>query len=223
MTWLDPSLPVALAMAALALTAIQKGRLAFAVTGEEDADMKIAPSGGSARYSAGEAAEEAEAEAREYLRQKSAGNISLARALGEQFAALLIAEAKDHFDPWPEGMAEALRAHHSLLLLSYVVNRVVADLSQNSILAQTTLNVFYSEMEEKAPSLDKYIRDMASYSLYILCERSQQCAADEVGRIFARLCGDKDNDRLIADGQARFLDYYKRCSALHGQTVYAPV
>ncbi|MCL2579901.1 MAG: hypothetical protein FWE32_07690 [Oscillospiraceae bacterium] len=221
MIWLELALITGCAL--FLFTALKGENLLLAASGDEDADMKIAPGSGGSIRDTEPAAEEAEAEAQNYLRQKSSGNIDLARALGSSYAALVMAEAKDKFDPWPEGMAEALQAHHALLLFSYVINRVVADLSHNSILAQTTLNVFYCEIETKAPGLDKYIRDMASYSLYILCERSSQCPTDQVGKIFARLCGDKDNERLIARGHTLFADYYARCKQLHEQTRYAQV
>jgi len=192
--------------------------LALASAGE-DSDMKIAPDS----FSAGlvdEAAADSEAE--DFLRQKSAGNIRLARDLGERFAALLIAEAGENFDPWPTELAGELQAHHRLLLLTYVVNRVVSERSPSSILAQTTLNVFYSNLEEKAPHLDKYIRDMASYSLYVLHDRSQG-STDEIGKIFAHLCADKDNPGLIGQGNRYYQEYYTVCIELYQQTRYAEV
>ena len=193
--------------------------LMLAATGE-DADMKIAPE----NFSAGPLEETGlQDEAEDYLRQKSAGNIELARSLGERYADLLIAYAGKNFDPWPTELAGGLQAHHRLLLLTYVVNRAVAELSPNSILAQTTLNVFYSELEEKAPQLDKYIRDMASYSLYVLCERSQSCSDDEIGRIYARLCADKDNPALIDEGSRHYREFYSTCKELHRQARYVMV
>ena len=209
-------------LASLMLGAAKKNSLLLAALGGEDADMKIAPEHFSSAGKS-EDSSEAEVEARDYLSQKSVGNISLARDLGERYAALLMREAKTNFDPWPEGLADSLRAHHRLLLLSYVVSRVVTDFSPNSILAHTTLNVFYSELEEKAPQLDKYIRDMASYSLYVLCERSETCSSGEIGKIYARLCGDKDNISLISEGERYYHTYYDICSQLHKQTNYAQV
>jgi len=200
----------------------KKGNLLLAVPGGEDADMKIAPK----HFSSGPESEdisEAEAEALNYMRQKSAGNIQLARALGERYATLLMQEAKTNFDPWPEGLADSLRAHHRMLLFSYVVHRVVADLSPNPLLTYTALNVFYSELEEKAPQLEKSTRDMASYSLYVLCERRESCTDDKIGIIYAQLCGDKDNKVLIDEGDRYFHAYYDICVQLHRQTNYAQV
>ena len=197
-----------------------KSPLIAAVTGE-DADMKIAPDS----FSAGRGEDTgAQDEAEDYLRQKSAGNIELARNLGERYAALLMTYANENFNPWPAEPALSLRAHHRLLLLTYVVNRAVTELSPSPILAQTTLNVFYSELDARAPELDKYIRDMASYSLYVLCERSPGCPRDEIGRIYARLlCADRDNPRLAEEGNHLFNEYYTACRKLHDQVRYVQV
>ena len=194
--------------------------LMFAVAGE-DADMKIAPkSFSSAPKDDAGATDEAE----EYLRQKSVGNIERARALGERYAALVMAEANKNLSRRPAELAEELRTHHRLLLLTYVVNRAVAELSPNSILAQTTLNIFYSELEKRAPQLlSKYIQDMGSYSLYVLCERSHRSSEDEIGKIYARLCADKDNPLLIGEGNRHYREYYAACKELHDQTQYLPV
>ena len=192
--------------------------LVFAGAGD-DADMKIAPESFSA-VPKDEAAVHREAE--EFLRQKSAGNIRLARQLGERYATLLLNEVSKNFDPWPTELAPELAAHHRLLLLTYVVNRVVGENSPNSILAQTTLNVFSGELEDKAPQLDKYIRDTASYSLYVLHERNQG-ADSEVGKIFAGLCADKDNTEVINQGNRYYREYYTLCKELHDQTQYTQV
>ena len=207
--------------AALMLAFFMGSNLLLCAAGD-DADMKIAPKSFSGAKKARDHSE-AQAEAQDYLRQKSSGNIDLARTLGERYASLLMDEARQNFDPWPADMAQSLRAHHRLLLLSYVVNRVVAELCSSSILSQTTINVFYNEIEQKAPQLEKYIKDMASYSLYILCERSDTCSEDEIGKIYARLCGDKDNQSLIDEGNHYYRDYRRACEELHSQIGYVRV
>jgi len=219
MTPLDFTL---LTFGATLMLAVFMGSNLLLCSAGDDADMKIAPK----RFSGAKKARdhsEAQAEAQDYLRQKSSGNIDLARTLGERYAALLVDEARQNFDPWPVDMAQSLRAHHRLLLLSYVVNRVVAELCASSILSQTTINVFYNEIEQAAPQLEKYIKDMASYSLYILCERSESCEEDEIGRIYARLCGDKDNQSLIDEGNHYYHTYRRACEELHREIGYAQV
>ena len=186
----------------------------------DDADMKIAPESFSPGW--GDQTD-TDREAEDFLRQKSAGNIRLARELGERYADLLLAQVSKNFDPWPTDLAGQLQAHHRLLLLTYTVNRVTGELSPSPVLAQTTINVFYQSLEERAPQLDKYIRDMVSYSLYMLHERSQSGDEDEIGKIFARLCADKDNPDLINQGNRYYREYYNLCKDLHNQTQYVQV
>lgn len=221
MTALDLFLVATVLLVAWVACIARRTNFVFAAMGDEgqDTDIKIAPEKMS---SAGteQGFEEARQEAEVYLRQKSLGNVGKARTLGGQFADLLIETVEKNFNPWPEQMADSLRAHHLVLLFSYAVNRVVTQLSPNSILAHTALGVFYNEVETRVPELDKCIKDMASYSLYVLCERGSSCTDQEIGKIYARLCGDRDNPALIDEGEAAFMSYHKSCAELHERARY---
>jgi hypothetical protein len=185
----------------------------LAMAGDED--MKIA--GDSFKPAPPDAGE---AEAKAYLEQKSSGNVEKARRLGSRFALALRERVSENLnDPNFQGEL-AVREHHKAVLYSYVVNRVIADLSPNSILAQTALNVFYADLEAETPVLAEHVRDMAAYSLYILCERSETCVDDEIGRIYARLCGEEDNPRRVEEGNRCYREFYHLCSLLHQQTEY---
>lgn len=183
-----------------------------AVAGDED--MKIV----DGSFTPSEA-DGAEAEAKTYMRQKSAGNVDRARALGGQFALALRERFARLNDPAFTD-ENTLREHHQAVLFSYAVNRVIADLSPNSILAQTALNVFYKDLEDHTPVLAEHIRDMAAFSLYILCERSEVCVDEEIGKIYARLCGEEGSRQLMDEGNRCYRDYFDQCSRLHEQTQY---
>lgn len=206
--------------------------LTLAVTGDED--MKIVE-GSFTRPSGKEELSEAEAVAKAYMEQKSAGNVEKARALGRQYADTLRMESTDLLGLEKERKAtegegnlpfaketsdQLLRAHHRTVLFSYAVNRAIADLSPNSILAQTALNVFYDDLESKDPALAAHVRDMAAFSLYILCDRSENCLEDEIGNIYARLCGGEGQPELVEEGDSCFRRYYELCAHLHQQTQY---
>jgi len=197
------------------------GRFAFAMAGDED--MKIV-TGGFHGFHKDEELEnaEAEVEANAYMRHKNNGNIEKARALGRQFAAELCGLAKTISEP--QSCDDALmRLHNKLLLFYYVINRVISDLSLNSILAQTTLNVFYAELESTAPELYGHVRDMAAFSFYILCERSETCNEYEIGKVYARLCGGKDQISVSREGVRLYREYYSVCSGLYEQEEYRMV
>ena len=172
----------------------------------DDADMKIAD--GSFR---GHTAEDpAEAVARQFLRQKQSGNIEKARALGSTFAGMLLSLASPQESAHDRSMLEA---HHRLLLCSYIVNRVIADYAPDSLLAQTSLQVFYKDIEEQSDALYRQINDLAAFSLYMLWERSGSSDEQEIGRIYARLCN-REGDSTVEDAcNALYQQFHAACVA----------
>lgn len=185
----------------------------------EDEDIKIASGPFSARSSGEDISELA---ARDFLMEKRAGNIERARELGIQFAqAILDTKA----GPLVREMVHKPQQvqHHQYLLFSYVVNRVIAEQSPNGILAQTSLNVFYSEVEEKSPDVYKHISDMAAFSLYILCERSKCRSDEEIGQVFAQLCGGESDSTLMDYGNRLYRKLYDSCMEIIGHTPYSDV
>lgn len=180
-----------------------------------DEDIKIA----SGSFSSAPALEDsAEVAAKEFLRQKDAGNIDKARQLGKLFADSMFDFGHGPlFQTTPERTQREL--HHQLLLYAYVVNRVIAEQSPNSILAQTTLNVFYSEIEAASPELHAHVSDMAAFSLYILCERKnrEDCY---IGKIYAGLCDFGDRQDIIDQGNRFYCDAYNFCTEMMRRTDY---
>lgn len=169
---------------------------------EDDGDMKIVDGPFFSPEKSGEDA--AEKAARDFLLQKENGNIQRARQLGCLFA-------KDVWESFsaPNSLADISQQefHHRLLLQSYIVHRVISEYSPNSILAQTSMGVFYHAVEEYSQLLYQHVSDTAAFSLYILSERSGD-SADEIGRIFARLIGQEDNPKAIASGNRLYRECY---------------
>jgi len=176
--------------------------LRYAVTGDED--IKIATPGS---FSKSRPAEDvSELEAQQFLRLKNDGSIDKARQLGAKYATILLEKNEA-----AAGDQDPLCCHQRLVLYSYVVNRAISDLSPNSLLAQTSLNVFYDELEEGSPELYRHVSDMAAFSLYILCERSNSRSEDEIGEVYARLCGSEGDRTVIDEGNALYRGFYERC------------
>ena len=179
----------------------------FAVVLDDD-DIKIAGDSFSHSPSADDLAEAAAAE---FLQQKDAGNIDKARSVGKR-----LADAMFDLGQGPlcsEKPRTQREIHHQFLLYSYVVNRVIAEESPNSILAQTALNVFYSEIEAASPELHRHVCDMAAFSLYILCERTDRSHA-EIGRIYADLCEFSGNQEKIDDGNRLYEEACLYCTQI---------
>ena len=200
----------ALCLAGMAAAALagEKGRgLLLAVTGDGDEDMKIASPGSFSRNGA---SEEAELAAQKYLKLKSTGNIDKARSLGERFAAVLL-QKEAAIRAGVAGGLDPLCMHHQLVLYSYVVNRVISDLSPDPLLAQTSLNVFYEQMEEISPDLYRHISDMAAFSLYILCERGNRSQGG-IGSVYARLCEREGDAAVREEGDSLYEKFYALCA-----------
>lgn len=160
--------------------------------------------------------------AREFLRQKESGNVDRARELGKLFARAVLGVESGPLAGEMSGKPMQVQ-HHLYLLYTYVVNRVIAEYSPNSILAQTSLNVYYSEIEGASPALHTHVSDMAAFSLYILCERSKNRTDDEIGRIFAELCGLDNQAELREYGNQLFRKFYDACAEKIKQVPYTPV
>lgn len=204
-------LPVlALACAGVLYTLCRMGRqnLLLATTGiDGDEDIKIAPGHFSQSPRAEDAAELA---AEDFLRQKRSGNVELARELGSRYARALLQMENGPLAGELKGKPQTMWPH-IFLLYSYVVNHVIADHSPNSILAQTSLNVFYKDIEAASPELYRYVSDMAAFSLYILCERSRNRSDEEIGMIFAGLAGSDSDTALVRYGNELYDKLYAYC------------
>ena len=151
----------------------------------------------------------AELAAREFLRQKENGNVDRAHALGESFAQLLWTLAQGIIMDTDSKLTQQ-EIHHRLLLCSYVVNRVIGQFSPNSIVAQTALRRFYSEIEGCSNVLHRHVSDTAAFSLYILNDRSGG-GSYEIGEIYAKLIGHEDDPDSISQGSDVYTAFYNSC------------
>lgn|GEM_PF-787271 len=224
------------AMLTMFLLAKRNGglRLGLALfSGDPDADMKIIPEGAmqmipdedmriaTGKYSR-QNGEEAEAAAQEYLKQKKLGNIKQARALGQAYSDEMVKISCRLLARESAGDETSSRIlHQKILLLSYVINRIIADKTPNSILAQTAINVFYSALEQTEPNLHQHACDMAAYSLYILCERSHKGSDGEIGQVYAGLCGFGDDPARVQEGQYLYTEYYASCEKIFDTVEFA--
>lgn len=150
-----------------------------------DEDIKIVTGSFSGTHRLEDAGD---TEAQEFLHQKELGNIEQARELGIRYAQAILELDAGPLAKEIQGKAPLVQ-HHQYLLYSHLVSRMIAEESPNSILAQTSLNVFYNAIEDRSGDMHKHLCDMAGLSLYILCERSHQHSSSEIGAVFAQLCG----------------------------------
>jgi hypothetical protein len=171
-----------------------------------DEDVKIA----DGHFSPPRSEDTAERAAREYLEQKSVGNIERARELGSLFARAVLDDSGLLAEELKQ--KSMLVRHHIYLLYTYIANRVIAEYAPSPILAQTSLNRFYKDIETASEDLYRHVNDMAAFSLYILCERSKNRTDNEIGLIFAELCGLREDAAMIEYGNRLFRTFYNACA-----------
>jgi hypothetical protein len=181
-----------------------------------DEDIKIAGthSGDDSTLDAAELA------ARDFLAQKKNGNVDRARSLGETFAGCLWGLAQDLIMDNEFELTQQ-EIHHRLLLCSYGVNRVIAQYSPNSIVAQTALSRFYAEVEEKSNVLHRHVSDTAAFSLYILSERSGHDDDGAIGKIYARFIGRENDSESVRQGGEVYRSFYSLCKSLIDEVRFA--
>lgn len=194
---------LALAFLFYALMVKKNPMIKLAVTGEDD-DIKIAD--GSFREPKEDSDDEA---ATEFLRQKEAGNIETARQLGDLLAGEvwnvaqeLLMNDDDQYTP--------VEIHQQILLYTYAVDCFIADSSPYEIIAETALSTFYSKLEERSSILYQHVSDTPSFSFYVLNERANN-KIDEIGKIYAKLCGEEGNADREREGNVIFVTFYKFC------------
>lgn len=185
-----------------------KDILMLAATGDED--IKIATDNPSADLHNWKQNENSEQTAEQFLKQKESGNIDLARNLGKLFADELFLENGPVYSLLPQVNGNNI-LNQRIMLYSYAVNIAIQDNLPNSIVIQTSLNVFYEEVEQRSDTLFKMISDMGAFSLYILNHRVGNGGESGIGGIFARLCGQEENEEMIRQGQRLYEEFYSFC------------
>lgn len=157
---------------------------------EDDSDMKIAGQVPKDGHDA------LEGEVDAFVREKTNGNIERAQKAGKLFAQALTSADQDSTVYFGIGeMDDAVTLRQRRILFSYIVNRVIAELAPNSIVAQAALSSFYEQTRKASEEIYQQINDSLAFSLYIFSYRS---AGDmkAAARVFAQLCG-KEGDRVF--------------------------
>ena len=172
----------------------------------DDSDMKIAPDRPSELFDLSEGAASA------FVREKSNGNMEKARLLGQSLAAELGREpgGLPYFGVGAFDDGKSLDQRR--LLYAYVVSRVIEDTAPNSIVAQSALSAFYSQVQRETPEYYPAVTDSAALSLYILAGRSEPDDYNALGRTFARLCGREEDPVFCRYGRELALYFAVKCT-----------
>ena len=169
----------------------------------EDRDVKVFyPSGDKKRNSEKDILEIAEI----LDNQRSNGNLLLARKLGEHLAAIKPENAGelDGIDLEEEGIdidklaSEVLYEVRVLMIFSA---QITLHSALPSVLSTEAVNIMYNKMRDESEAFYDNVMDGTSFSFYYLAIRKGINVEENIGKNFAMLCGDEDEEDFIALGK----------------------
>ncbi len=140
---------------------------------------------------------EGEKAAREYRRQQENGNLERAHRLGEALYRLFLAmPVKGEY------------AAQQWVLLSFLAENELEQQVENTLLSQSAQSRFAELLEQQSPELARTVHDARAFTLYTLNETRRSPRSE--GEIFAKLCGQPENEEVIALGERLAEDFTGR-------------
>ena len=140
---------------------------------------------------------EGEKAAREYRRQQENGNLERAHRLGEALCSLFLAMP-----------VEGDYAAQQWVLLSFLAENELEQQVENTLLSQSAQSRFAELLEQRSPELAHTVHDARAFTLYTLNETRRTPRSE--GEIFAKLCGQPENEEVIALGERLAEDFTGR-------------
>lgn len=159
---------------------------------QDDSDIKIF------RKKTKEETDDALDIAIEVKRHRLNGNFAKAKRLGSLLAEIAPecvkdATSSDYIDD-PDIL------YQIKVLSIFTAESTIHTMAPNQSLATATVNAMYDSLIDVFPGIYTNISDGTAYSLYYLKLRKGVEVENAIGKTFAKLCGDKENQSLIALG-----------------------
>ena len=189
------------------LQAKKESSLLLASVGD-DSDMKIVPPSGitPSLEDAGEKA------AQEFVAQKKNGNIDKAYSLGKRIAGVFFEENGPVLTFCEASLQPFIRLQRKILF-AFAADAVLnAELP--SVLAETASQVFSAQVQQFEPLLYEKINDPKTLSYYLLCSKNGRERFENIGKAFALLCGEEENERLCRLGDCLYREYQLLCERM---------
>lgn len=169
----------------------------------DDSDVKIFASKAKSQ----EPADEFEI-VEELARQRANGNTAKAKQLGAFLANEILDRRTEATVDFP-GAPEKIECTDEILLQMQVLMVFSAEYCLErylpvSVLCATAVNKFYDELYRKAPDFHETVSSGTAFTFYYLDIRERSDIAAHVGKSFAMLCGDEDDEKLCILGKELF-------------------
>ena len=143
---------------------------------------------------------EGEKAAREYRRQQQNGNLERAHRLGETLCRLFMAMP-----------VQGEYTAQQWVLLSFLVENELAQQVESPLLEQSAHSRFAEQLEQQAPELARTVHDARAFTMYTLNETRRTPRSE--GEMFAKLCGQPENEAVIALGERLAEDFSAQITA----------
>ena len=165
-----------------------------------DADIKIFGSS----QPASSPADSGEEDAQEYVRHKLSGNIDIAKEVGRQLGLLAAAYQLS------EEAAEPAVALQSRVLLLHTAQSCLKDNSPSDIIATAAIQALMDTASKKVPEAWENYMGLDSSTLYRLAS-DEDNPSQSMGKLFAQLCGQKENSALSQLGNSLYQRFTADC------------
>ncbi|MCL2106472.1 MAG: hypothetical protein FWH26_05350 [Oscillospiraceae bacterium] len=176
---------------------------------EQDGDMKIFVSSVSSQGDDLPQGDDLDALAALTEEQRSNGNLTQAKRLGRELAAM------SSSSPELAALAESFRIplnpereRHLQVLTVFCGQTVLSDVLRPSLLADAAITSMNNYLINHTKEFWDSISDGRAFTQYLLVLRSQATREEQaglIGEVFARVCGQEDNPDLRALGASVFI------------------
>lgn len=186
-------------------------------------DVKIAPDF-STKKLLQNPLEPSNEEIERYYRHRNCKNLDRARKLGCDLAQNILS-LQDHCE---ENHITPALFPHAMMLYLFVSEHCLLQSVTDPILHKLVLSQMNDTISLSLPDFYSNVCQYRSYTLYKLCleeEEQQTCEhrIQSIGKCWAHIAGDENNEELCALGQTLYLQMSRRCAEILDSVTFLPV
>jgi len=150
---------------------------------------------------------------------RSSGDLDRAKRLGRELAGLsannleLLSLASSFGLPLTPAREQQLQ-----VLMVFSGQHALRELLQPKLLAEAAITAMNNFLINRSRVFWDTISDGSAFTQYLLAEREDRCEATAIGEVFARVCGQEDNNDLHRMGATVFSTAHELVAAKWGDS-----
>ncbi len=147
----------------------------------------------------------------EMKRQVISGNLQKAKKLGEAIADSFH-EAAEKEELWNMALGCGIEnpdrriKDQAIILSVFTAEYVFNHYMQDKLLSTAAISTLYDTLTEDSPALYNELLASTAFSFYYMNLSDKETAPDVIGKTFAALCDDDDNEKLLCYGKSVFVN-----------------